>query len=878
MRRFFRRLTCSLRRRQLERDLAEELETHRSLRQARLEASGMPRDEAADASRRALGNVQLALEDVHDIWAWRGLEELGRDLRHAVRLLRRSPGVTSVAVLSLALGIGVNSAMFTVVESVLLRPLPYAEPGRLMMVYSVGSFGPISFREGNFTEADYVEFGKLDTFSQLAAISTFPASVTGDGEPIRVPRAQVTATFFSLMGVQPALGRALLAADNPTADIRAVVLSDALWRSRFRADPRVLGKPAVIEGIPHVVVGVMPASFNFPAKTALWTPVEIRPTYRSNTTVRVIGRLAAGVSRGQATAVLQTTLTNLARARSPNGTFVDRERVTVVDLLESMVGKVRRLLFVLLGAVACVLLIACTNIANLLMARAAARGPEMAIRTSLGAGRARLVRQLLTESVVLAFAGGALGLLLAYLTLPALLASMPPDLLPRADEVHVNRMVLIFTAGLCLLTGVIFGIAPALFSSREAIIRPSHQRTDSGTPGQKQMRSLLIVAEIALVLVLLVGAGLLMKSFWKLQRVNPGFRPDQILTMSVSLPDRVYRTAEQKRDFYIRLLDRLEALPGIEDLSAVNFMPFGELLITGDFAVEGEACKPRPLIVGKPAISERYFRTLGIPLARGRAFEKRDGAGAPRVAIVSEAVARACWPDQDPIGKRLSLDNPPKGQWLTVVGVVGDIRQNDLAGKPLPAMYVPFRQEPRGFFLESMAFMMRAPAGPDAVASALREQVRALDPELPLSRIEFLDQRLAASIAEPRLRTSLLLVFAALALVLALVGIHGVMSYEVVRRTVEIGIRRALGAPIGAVLWLVVGRTTTLVALGVAAGLLGAAAATRVLETFLFAVEPFDPVTYVMVAALLATVAVLASAIPARRAARVDPMVALRCE
>lgn len=878
MRRFFRRLTYFLHRRQLERDLAEELETHRSLRQARLEESGVPRDEAARASRRALGNLTLAAEDVHDIWVWRWLEELARDLRHAVRLLRRSPGFTSVAVLSLGLGIGVNSAMFTVVESVLLRPLPYDEPDRLMMVYSVGSFGPVRFRDGNFTEADYVELRKLDAFSQLAAFSTSPASVTGDGEPVRVPRTQVTETFFPLMGVQPALGRALSTTDSPTADTRAVVLSDAFWRRRYQADPRVVGKPTVIEGIPHVVVGVMPAGFNFPSKAELWTPVQIRPTYRSNTTVRVIGRLTAGVSRGQATVMLQTTLTNLARARSANGTVVERERVTVVDLRESMVGKVRRLLFVLLGAVGCVLLIACTNIANLLMARAAARGPEMAIRASIGAGRARLVRQLLTESIALAFTGGALGLLLAHVTLPALLAWMPPDLLPRADEVHVNRTVLIFTTGLCLLTGVIFGIAPALSSSREAVIRPSQQRANSGTRGEGRLRSLLIVAEIAMVLVLLVGAGLLLKSLWNLQRVDPGFRPEHVLTMSVSLPERVYRTADQKRDFYARLLDRLEALPGISDPSAVTFMPFGGYGVRGDFAIEGEACKPLARIVGKPSVSEHYFRALGIPLMRGRAFEKRDAAGAPLVAIVSESVARACWPGQDPIGKRLSRETPATGEWLTVVGVAGDVRHNDLAGEPVPTIYVPFRQEPRSFFLESMAFMMRAPTGPDGIAAALREQVRALDPELPLSRIQFLDERLAESIAEPRLRSSLLLVFAALALSIALVGIHGVMSYEVVRRTAEIGIRRALGAPTGAVLWLVIGRTTMLVAVGVIAGLLGATAATGVLKTFLFAVEPFDPVTFALVAAALATVAVLASVIPARRAARVDPMVALRCE
>jgi len=863
-------------RRRRDEDLEEEIRTHLAMAARDRVDRGEPPDAARAATHREFGNVALTKEITREMWGWRWLERLVQDLRYGVRMARRSPGLTAVAVLSLALGIGVNSAMFTVVESILLRPLPYAAPDRLIMVYSVGSFGPITFRDGNFTEADYVEMLKLDVFSQLAAYAAYPAAVTGGGEPVRVPRTQVTPTFFTALGVAPALGRAILPSDDATAETRAAVISDAFWRRRYQADPRVLGATTVVEGIPHVIVGVMPASFNFPPKTELWTPVQIRPTYRANTSVKLLGRLRDSVSPPQALAVLQTTLTNLARARSTTGRVVERERVSLVDLRDSLVGKVRRLLLVLLGAVGCVLLIACTNVANLLLARAASRGREMAIRTSLGAARGRLVRQLLTESVLLACAGGALGLVLAYVTLPAALSWLPPDVLPRTDEIQVNGAVLVFTFVLCVATGLVFGVSPALVSSRAQTIRSSHQRVDAGSPRDSRLRGGLVIAEVALVLVLLVCAGLLLKSVWKLQHVDPGFHPDGLVTMNIALPDRIYRTVEEKRAFYERLLDRMETVRGAADVSAVTFLPFGGLLVNGDFTIEGsERCKPPSLMVDKPSVSERYFKALGIPIVRGRPFEPRDTAAAPLVAIVSETVARTCWPGEEAIGKRLTMDDPSKGRWLTVVGVAADIRQADLSRSPVPAIYVPMRQESHSFFLNAMSFVSRS--GPN-ISSELREAVRELDPSLPVGPMQMLDDRLAGSIAEPRLRAAMLLAFGALALALALVGIHGVMSYEVVRRTAEIGIRRALGAPTAAVLRLVIGRTMRLVALGAAGGVAGALAVTRVLRTFLFGVEPFDPATFASVAGALVAVAVVASAIPARRAALVDPTVALRSE
>ena len=498
----------------------------------------------------------------------------------------------------------------------------------------------------------------------------------------------------------------------------------------------------------------------------------------------------------------------------------------------------------------------------------------MSLRAILGARRGRLLRQLLTESLALAFMGGVLGVALAHASLPVLLRWVPPNVLPRTEEIHVDAAVLALAGALCLLTGLLFGIAPALSGSRRELRPPNQRGTSGGARAERRVHGAFVILETALVLVLLIGAGLLLKSFWKLQQVDPGFRRDRILTVSISLPDRVYATTEQKREFYDRLLERLRAIPGAGDASAVNLVPFGPLLWQGDFAVEGQEREPE-LLVGKPAVSESYFQTLGIPLLRGRAFDDRDGPEAPLVAIVSEAVARRCWPGQDALGRRLTMDDPKKG-WRTVVGVVGDVRQESLAAKTLPMIYVPLRQESRSFFLGSMTYLARAQGDPVATAAALRAQVRALDPELPLQRVELLDDMLSGSMAQPRFRTAALLTFALLALLAALVGIYGVTAYEVTGRTAEIGIRRALGAQTSAVLRLVVGRSLGLVLAGVAAGILGALAVTRVLESFLFGVTPIDVTTFLAVSLALAAAATLASAGPAQRATRVDPTVALR--
>jgi predicted permease len=864
-------LAALIRRSRLESEMDEELRFHLEARADDLARAGVPRVEAERRARLEFGNVDGYKEHCREARGLRWPDELGQDLRFAFRSFRKNPGFAAVAVVTLALGIGANAAMFTLVESVLLRPLPYHDPARLVMVYSVGSFGPFSWRDGALADPDYLELRTLSAFSQLAAFTTFEASLTGAGEPVRALESSVTASFFPLLGVEPARGRGFREGEEVASAGSVAVLSDALWRSRFRTDPGVIGRVEKVDGVPHTIVGVMPPHFDFPPKTQVWTPLRIRPGYRDNAVNKVMGRLADGVSPAQAFAQASTLIGNIGWTLAPE----KRTEVTIVGLQESMVGQSRRLLMVLLGAVGCVLLIACTNLASLLMARAAARGPEMSLRAILGARRGRLLRQLLTESLALAFMGGVLGLALAHASLPVLLRWVPPNVLPRSEEVHVDGAVLALGCALCLLTGLLFGIAPALSGSRRELRPPNQRGPSGGARAERRVHGALVIFETALVLVLLIGAGLLLKSFWKLMRVDPGFCRDRILTVSVSLPDRVYGTTEQKRDFYNRLLERLRAIPGAGDASAVNLVPFGPLLWQGDFAVEGQEHEPVDLLVGKPAVSESYFQTLGIPLLRGRAFDGRDGPEAPLVAIVSEAVARRCWPGQNAVGRRLTMDDPQKG-WRTVVGVVGDVRQESLAAKTLPMIYVPLRQESRPFFLGSMTYLARAQGDPAATAAALRAQVRALDPELPVQRVELLDDMLSGSLAPPRFRTAALLTFALLALLVALVGIYGVTAYEVTRRTAEIGIRRALGAQTSAVLRLVVGRSLGLVLAGLAAGILGALAVTRVLEGFLFGVTPIDVTTFLVVSLALTAAATLASAGPARRAARVDPAVALR--
>jgi putative ABC transport system permease protein len=855
-------------------DLDVEVRAHLEMAARDRVADGERPDEAARLARREFGNVAQVKEITREIWGWGSLERFWQDLGYGLRLMRRNPGFTITTVLSLALGIGANTAIFTVVHSVLLGPLPYHEPDRLVMVYSIGSMRSLTWNDGPFFDPDYLAFRKLTSFSALASFGGGEVSLNDASDPVHVQRARVTASLFPLLGVGASLGR-VFGEDEQASSAAVVLLSDALWRGRYLADPGVVGRVVRVEGVPHTVIGVMPPDFRFPVNADIWVPLALRPTYRGNAMHRVIGRLAPGVSAEQARAEVEALLANISTNPRQRG---NSPRASIVDLRESMVGKVRWLLLTLLGAVGCVILIACTNVANLLMARSDGRGREMSVRASLGASRTRLVRQLLTESVALAICGGAIGLLMATTVLPTLLRWVPPDMLPRSSEVRVSRHVLAFTFGLSVVTGLVFGLLPALASSRADTVHFDKLRTARGTTrGERRFRGTLIVLETALVLVLLIGAGLLLKSFWKLQHVDPGFRPEGLMTMTLLLPERSYQAKEVKRDFYEGLLERIEQLPDVSDVAAVNLMPFGVMGWAGDFEVEGGENGCPDFIVAKPAVSENYFRTMGIPLKQGRLFDRTDRDGAPSVAVVSESVARACWPGRTPLGQRIRMDDHP----MTVVGVAGDVRQRSLEAAPVAAIYVPLRQEQRNFFLWSMTYVMRPSTPPGrqgdgSLTAAIREQVRALDPELPVLRMAPLEGILSTSVAEPRFRTALLLTFAGLALILAVVGIYGIVSYEVVRRTAELGIRRALGARGRDVLQLVIGRAAVLVGIGVVAGIVVASTATRALEAFLYAVEPTDLMTFLFVSAGLVFVALLATLVPARRAMTIDPVVALR--
>jgi predicted permease len=864
------------RRHRRERELDEEIRSHQAMAaRDKVERGDTPGDAGAAATRE-FGNVLRVKEITREMWGWGRLETWWQDLAYGVRVMRRNAGFTIVALVSLALGIGANATMFTVVSSVLLKPLPFRQSDRLVMVYSIGSMGRFTWDDGPLFDPEYLELHRITAFSDVAAFGGGQASLVDASEPVHVKRVEATASLFPLLAVQASRGRVFSEQDQASG-ASVVVLSDALWRGRYQADPGVIGRVVKIEGVPHTVVGVLPAGLEFPAGTDVWTPLSPRPGYRGNAYNRVIARLSPGASRDQARTEVEALLSILSQGL-PDGRHADR--VSIVDVRESMVGKVRWLLLVLLGAVGCIILIACTNLANLLMARAGGRAQEMSIRLSIGAGRPRLIRQLLTESVTLAVCGGALGMFLAATALPILLQWVPPDMLPRRGEVRLNWIVFGLTFVLSVVTGLTFGLLPALSASRATASQFRHLRSTRGTPtGDRRLNGLLVVTETALVLVLLVGAGLLLKSFWKLQHVDPGFRSEGLLTMTMLLPDRAYESSEAKREFNVRALERLQARPELGEVAAVNLLPFGLMRWGGDFQAEGADSSAASLIVAKPAVSENYFRTLGIPLKAGRFFESGDREGAPLVTIVSESVARASWPGRDPLGRRILMDDNTRNRWLTVVGVVGDVRQGSLEETPVPAIYVPLRQERRGFFLATMTYVMRPRAGAERVAAAgLREEVRALDPELPILRIARLDEILFMSMAEPRFRTTVLLIFAGLALVLAAVGIYGVVSYEVARRTGEVGIRRALGARSGDVIRLVIGRTAVLVSIGIAVGLAIAGATSRALASFLFAVEPTDAVTFAFVSAALCAVALVAALVPARRALAVDPVVALRYE
>ncbi|MFN7944435.1 MAG: ABC transporter permease [Blastocatellia bacterium] len=804
------------------------------------------------------------------------MERLIQDVRYGWRLLVKSPGFTIVAVFTLALGIGANTAIFSVVNSVLFRSLPYPHAERLMTIWEnhQARGGP----ENEFTSPTGFEDWRdqAASFDQVAAYAGWQPTLTGQNEPEQLNGAVVSHNVFTLLGVGPQLGRAFSPEEDKAGAERVVIIGYGLWQRRFGGDPSLIGRTISLMGEIYTVIGVMPAGFRFPviSNAEIWR--TIRPTIndgcqRGCLTIRVLARLKPGVTQPQAAAELD------AIARRVAAQYPDTNQgigATVLPLRELVTGNIRMPLLVMLGAVGLVLLIACANVANLLLARAATREREMAVRAALGAGRWRIIRQLLSESLLLALAGGLFGLLLGYWMVDLLITFSPPGT-PRVDEITLDRTATGFTLAVTLLTGVLFGLAPAWQMARADLnqsLRDSRGETAS-VKGRRVLNG-LVIAETALALMLLVGAGLLMKSFIRLQHVDPGFRPQGVLTAVVALPRSSYPDPPQIRAFYRQLLERLGAVPGVENVGAVSSLPLGNFNTDAGFLIEG---RPKPAVGQGPtawysAASRDYFQAIGIRLRRGRMFTERDHDTAPKTVIISESFARRYFTGEDPLGKRIGNGRPDG--WREIIGVVDDVRHFGLDVDVRPTMYFSDQQQPA----RRMCIVLRTAGDPLSLASALRAQVLALDRNLAVSNLQTMEQITSESIAAPRFTLLLIGLFAVLALLLAAAGIYGVMSYAVTQRTHEVGIRLALGAQSGDVLKMVISQGLKLVIGGVLIGLAGALALTKLMKSLLFSVSASDPLTFATVALMLIAVALLACWIPARRATKVDPMIALRCE
>ena len=800
------------------------------------------------------------------------------DLRHGARLLFRAPGFTLVAVAALAIGIGANTAIFSVVNTLLLRPLPYPAADKLAVIWEHNL--PRDKKDNVVSPGNFIHWREMQqSFVDIAAVSgsagfTLKVTITGNGEPEEVPLQLVSASFFPLLGVQPALGRAFTAEEDKPQS-RVLVLGDRLWRRRYGADPAIIGKPITVDGVAYSVLGVMPPGFSFIDKTVnVWIPIGFSAQARTprGRWLSVVGRLKPGVTFAQA----QQDMTRVqAEVTRQFPAFNTGWTARVVPLQEQLVGNVRPALLVLLAAVSVVLLIACANVANLLLARATARQRELAVRAALGAARTRLIRQLLAESVVLAMVGGVAGLLLAWVGVRVMRVAVA-DRLPiqRLETVGIDGWVLAFTAGAALLSGLVFGLIPAVTTSGAGLVEMLKEggRTGSGGRGNRA-RSAFVIAQIALALVLLSGAGLLIRSFVRLVNVDPGFNARGTVTMTVSLPGSRYGEPAQRVQFYQRLFERIDALPGVESSGAVSSLPLTGLGAATSVEIVG---RPKPpageeAVADVRVVANDYFEAMGIPLIRGRLFRPGDKADESSRVVINQTMAEKFWPGEDAIGKRVRISwNDIRDD--EVVGVVADVRHDGLATEPRAMTYWP---HPR-FPYNGMAIVIRTSVDPSAIVNPVLSIVREQDPNLAVSNVRTMEDVVANSVGERRLTMLLLAVFAVAALALAAVGIYGVITYSVTQRTQEIGIRMALGAQQADVLRMVVGQAVLLAVLGIVLGAAGAAALTRFMADLLFEVRPQDPVTFAAVAAMLAIVAIAASYFPGRRATRVDPVIALR--
>jgi predicted permease len=862
------RLRALFRRESVLQDIDEELRVHIEMATEENLKRGAPPDEARTAAMKSFGNLGRNTELGYDIRGGGWLETFWQDLRYGARMLFKNPGFTLIAVITLALGIGGNTAIFSVVNAVLLQPLPYENPGQLVRLWADRS-GQRTEQNG-FSPADITDFrDQLTAFEEIGLFDVGgSANLTGGLEPERVNTSEASPELFTTLRVAPLLGRTFLPNETEVAQSKVALISEGLWRRRFGADPNLAGRIIQLDGEGFTVVGVLPAGFKFPENTDLWLPFSFTATDwqtdRNHYYVEVVGRLKPGITQAQAKTDLETVVRRL-QPQFP----ASRKNwgITLIPLHEQVVGKISLTLWILFGAVSFVLLIACVNVTNLSLTRAAARQKEMGVRVALGAKRGRVVRQLLTESLLLSGLGGGAGILLAIGMIKFFSVSILASL-PRAEEVTIDGWALLFTTVISLVTGAVFGLTPALQAANlnlNETLKECGRHGASGAPGR--LRGFLAISEIALSLVLLVGAGLLIKSFLRLQSVNPGFDPHNLLTMQVTLPKTRYPGTERQNAFVLQTLKRIATLPGVQSAAATVNLPLAGTWGMR-YSIEGRDYAPMQ-IADNANVTPNYFRTMGTPILKGRDFSERDTTTSPPVVIISDALARKHFPNENPIGQRLIA-----GGIREIIGVAGDVRPRGLELEVKPQIYLPYAQKPT--IAPFITFTIRAESEPHSLAGTVEKEIRNLDKDLPVANVRAMDQIVSASFAERRLTTRLLGIFAAMAVALAAVGIYGVMSYSVAQRTRELGVRMALGAEGRDLLAMILRQGMKQALLGVAIGVVAALALTRLMAGLLFAVTPTDPVTFTLIALSLLCVAFVACIMPARRATKVDPLQALR--